>query len=222
MTLFNSLVRSRLEYCYPLWSPYLQKDIIKIESVQRSFTARIACLKEMNYHDRLRYLGLYSLQRRRERYIIIQVWKIWKGSTQMTLSWSFNSMLELVLNVDARKQPGLHTWSLDTLKFNSFYSSSSGPALFNTIPGLERSNWTKKMLLVSIVSNDIKTHIWKESQGPPYPRPPATLPATENINYLLECGYSKKDLLGGGSACQSDLSWSQTILQELPLPEWVR
>ena len=36
---------------------------------------RIADLKEMNYHERLRHLGLFSLQRRREFYIIIHIWK---------------------------------------------------------------------------------------------------------------------------------------------------
>ena len=60
ITLFNSLVSSRLKYCSPLWSLYLQNDIIKMESAQRSFNARIsfAGLKEMNYHDRLTYLGV--------------------------------------------------------------------------------------------------------------------------------------------------------------------
>ena len=134
MTLFNSLVRSRLEYCSPLWSPYLQKDIIKMESVQRSFTARIAGLKEMNYHDRLRYLGLYSLQRRRERYIIIQVWKIWKGINPNDVELEFTSMPDLVLNVDARKQPELHTWT------PSSSTHSALPVHPSSTPSLEISN----------------------------------------------------------------------------------
>ena len=33
----------------------------------------------MPYHERLKSLGLYSLQRRRERYCIIYVWKIIEG-----------------------------------------------------------------------------------------------------------------------------------------------
>ena len=54
MTLFNSFVRSRLEYCCPLWSPYLVQEITKLESVQRSFTSKIMGLQEMNYWERLR------------------------------------------------------------------------------------------------------------------------------------------------------------------------
>ena len=37
---------------------------------------KIAGLKDMNYWDRLKKLKLMSLQRRRKRYYIIQVWKI--------------------------------------------------------------------------------------------------------------------------------------------------
>ena len=41
LTLFKSLVRCKLEYCSPLWSPYLIGDIQALESVQRRFTRRI-------------------------------------------------------------------------------------------------------------------------------------------------------------------------------------
>ena len=47
-----------------------------IESIQQSFTRWISGLKELNYWDRLKHLNLMSLQRRRERYIIIHTWKI--------------------------------------------------------------------------------------------------------------------------------------------------
>ena len=76
MTRFNALILSRLDYCSQLWSPHLIKYIIQIEKVQRSFTKFITGMRDCSYSDRLSLLRLYSLQRRRERYCIIYVWKI--------------------------------------------------------------------------------------------------------------------------------------------------
>ena len=76
LTLFKALVMSRLDYDCQLWSPYLMKHINLVEKVQRSFTRFISGL---SYPERLTVLKLYSLQRRRERYIIIYVWKILEG-----------------------------------------------------------------------------------------------------------------------------------------------
>ena len=48
----------------------------KLEGVQRSFTTRIAGLEHLNYWQRISRLGLYSLERRRERYVILYIFKI--------------------------------------------------------------------------------------------------------------------------------------------------
>ena len=77
--LYKSLVRSRVEYCCPLWNPTRIADIQSIEDIQRQFTRRILGLRDTNYWDRLKELKLSSLQRRRERYMIIHVWKILQG-----------------------------------------------------------------------------------------------------------------------------------------------
>lgn len=74
--LFRTLVRSRTEYCCPLWNTSKLEDIKRLEAVQRTFTAKIAEVKHLSYWDRLKSLKLMSLQRRRERYVIIHVYKI--------------------------------------------------------------------------------------------------------------------------------------------------
>ena len=76
LTLFNTLVRSRLEYCCEVWSPHQIQDIVKVEQLQRSFTHRISGMKDHNYWERLEILKIMSLQRRREKIIIIHLWKI--------------------------------------------------------------------------------------------------------------------------------------------------
>ena len=76
LTLFKSLVRSILEFSCEVWFPHLKKDILSLEQVQRSFTSRISGLSNLNYWERLDTLKIYSLQRRREKIIILHVWKI--------------------------------------------------------------------------------------------------------------------------------------------------
>ena len=73
------LVMSRLYYGCQLWSPYLIKHINMVEKVQRSFTRFISGMAGLSYTERLTVLKLYFLQRRRERDIIIYVWKILEG-----------------------------------------------------------------------------------------------------------------------------------------------
>ena len=79
LTLFKSLVLFKLYCASQLWSPYLLKHIYLIEKVQRAFTKLITGIRDLSYSKRLQTLKLYSLQRRRERYSIIYVWKIVEG-----------------------------------------------------------------------------------------------------------------------------------------------
>ena len=89
MTLYKTLVRSKLEYNSPLWSPMKIEDIKHLEAVQRTITSKVTELKHLSYWDRLKALNLMSLQRRRERFIILQVYKIFKGLTPNDLQLEF-------------------------------------------------------------------------------------------------------------------------------------
>lgn len=76
LTLWKSLVQSRLEYCSQLWCPLQTGDIQSIEMVQRSFIRKISGCRNLNYWEQLKFLNLYSLERRRERYRIIYIWRM--------------------------------------------------------------------------------------------------------------------------------------------------
>ena len=80
LSLFKSIVLLRLDYGSQLWSHILIKHITQLEKIQRSFTKHITGMNDMPYHEWLKSLRLYSLQRRRrERYCIIYIWKIIEG-----------------------------------------------------------------------------------------------------------------------------------------------
>ena len=77
--IYKSKVRFVLEYANTVWMPYKRKYIDLIESVQRHFTRYIIGMKELNYEDRLKSLKLYSLEYRRFRGDMIEVFKMCHG-----------------------------------------------------------------------------------------------------------------------------------------------
>ena len=76
---YKIYVRPILEYCTPVWNPYLIKDITLIEKVQKYFTRRLfyRCgLNKLPYPERLKFLGLESLEKRRLHYDLCMVYNI--------------------------------------------------------------------------------------------------------------------------------------------------
>ena len=79
LNLYKSIIRPHLEYATPVWSPLYKKDKIVIENVQRRATKLVSTCKNLPYHERLRKLGLPTLEYRRERADMIQIYKILHG-----------------------------------------------------------------------------------------------------------------------------------------------
>ena len=79
-TIFTTYVRPHLEYAATVWSPHRKKDISTIEKVQRRATKLVPEIRNLNYHDRLAELDLTTLEERRLRGDIIQLFKVYTGS----------------------------------------------------------------------------------------------------------------------------------------------
>ena len=74
--LFTSIVRPHLEYGAPVWNPHQKKLINLIENVQRRASRLIPGMSHLTYKERLLLLKLPTLQYRRYRGDMIEMFKI--------------------------------------------------------------------------------------------------------------------------------------------------
>ena len=67
LPLCSALVRPHLEYCVQMWSPQYRRDVDLLERIQRRATKMIQGMEHLSYEDRLRGLGLCSMEKRGTR-----------------------------------------------------------------------------------------------------------------------------------------------------------
>ena len=145
--LLKSLVISQLEYACLLWGPFNQKQINQLESVQKRFTSRFACFISLcpirnitcctvAYKDRLKALEIFSLDRRRERYYILYIYKLAIGIVP-DLGLDFYQNARGHQCVRSKVIPdNIHTRHIPRWVKNSRNSSFfvMGPRLYNNLP----------------------------------------------------------------------------------------
>ena len=61
------------------WAPHFRRDVDSTERVQRRATRMIRGQQGRPYEERLRYLNLFSLRKRRRRGDLVTVYKLTRG-----------------------------------------------------------------------------------------------------------------------------------------------
>ncbi len=79
LRLYYQYVRPHLEFASPAWSPWQEGDKECLEKVQRRAVGMIAGLKSRDYSERLKELGLTTMEERRHQLDMVQVYKIVNG-----------------------------------------------------------------------------------------------------------------------------------------------
>ena len=146
LLLYNSLVRSILEFSNSVWNPYKKYLIAAIERVQKRATKMIGSCKKMPYSERLRYLDLPTLKFRRIRGDMIEVFKILNGI------YDTHIVPTLLLNQDTRTRGNslklMHTRSKYDVRKYSFCSRVVG--IWNTLP-----DYVVRSCSVNVFKNNI-------------------------------------------------------------------
>jgi len=82
-------LRPHLEYCTQIWSPHHSRDKQLLEKVQHRFTRMVPGMKVLPYKERLRQLSLWTLEERRNRADLIEMFKMLRGKSCPNFDSSF-------------------------------------------------------------------------------------------------------------------------------------
>ena len=95
LPLYKSLVRPTLEYCVQAWSLFLRKHIELLGKVQKRATRTIDSFADKDYNDRLKELGLTTLDTRHKRSDLTEAFKMIKGFEDVDSELFFHWQLKM-------------------------------------------------------------------------------------------------------------------------------
>ena len=90
VSMFKTFIRPIIESAGTAWCPWERKDIDFLEKIQRRATRQIPGIGKLSYEERLNRCKLTTLECRRERGDMVEVFKIVHGITNLNAAMFFN------------------------------------------------------------------------------------------------------------------------------------
>jgi len=149
------------------------KDNFRVERVQHRFTRILPGLKSLEYDDQLKVLGIWSLEERRNRADLLEVFKMKSGLSAVTFDTFFT--------VDSQQRTRSHTLKIvknqSNLDVRKYFFSERAADRWNK---LEQSD----IGCGSINGFRNKLEIWKTSSAKPHG-------LIESRNHWSWCGHTR-------------------------------
>ena len=157
MKLYCVYARHHLEYAVQSWSPWLIQDKEVLEKVQKRAIRMVSNLKGKTYEERLVEANMTTLETRRYRGDLIQMYKIMTGKDDVDPNIWFKTMAEnRGSGIGTRQVTGLHNVlpqeSHSQTRRNFFSQRVVAP--WNAL-----SNWVKQSTTVNMFKNRLDEHM---------------------------------------------------------------
>ena len=92
--LYKTFVRPKMEHAVCAWRPWQQGEIDCLEKVQRRMVKMLCDVRGSDYQDRLRDVGLTTLEERRERGDMVETYKTLRGKNRVEKNEWFEAQEE--------------------------------------------------------------------------------------------------------------------------------
>ena len=122
--LYSTFVRPHLEYAQVVWHPKLRKHSNLIEGVQRRATKIVASCKNLSYEDRLKIIGIPTLDYRRAVGDMVEVYKHLHHYDTSSIPAKFTARTRPSRNHDFKLNRNFGNDGLKGIQTNSFYYRS--------------------------------------------------------------------------------------------------
>ena len=145
-----------MEYATPAWNPHLKSDILAVESVQRAFTRRIPRLEDANYPLRLEILGLDSLEERRLKADLTEIFKIVTNRSGLFFEDFFTYSNDFGLRTENSLQLKIRLAKTNLGKFSFF---NKGADVWNTLPDYVVNSPSVERFKTNISERNMTNHL---------------------------------------------------------------